>query len=203
MIRADPVPASREGVSPSPLQCRVARALLGLDQADVAALAGLSCESVTRHETERRPLRVAGLSALRRAFERLDVRMLDGRRAGAALARTATPGDGAGLVCPARCRAARAGLRLTQVELAALAGVDPGTIVRFEAGQGAPHGPTLRRLRLALETAGAELLETGGRGVLIDASAIRDASRRSSRARTGVSSLETIIHATTSRGFGG
>lgn len=152
-------------------QCRVARALLGLEQAEIGARAGLSRWTVVMFEAGDRRLRPATGAALRAAFEASGIVFLDGRRFGAILPPESGDSAGrepAGLICPARCRAARAGLRLSQPELATLAGVGLSTVARFELGRGpVPRRDKLRALRLAVEAAGAELIESGGRGVLL------------------------------------
>jgi DNA-binding XRE family transcriptional regulator len=70
----------------------------------------------------------------------------------------------------AQCKMARAALGLGVHELAALAGVSPDTVYRLEKG-GALQPRTTRAIRLALESAGAELFPDGAvriRGPLED-----------------------------------
>lgn len=71
-------------------------------------------------------------------------------------------------ITAAQARGARAMLGLHQEDLAKQAGVTRSTLATFEAGETSPHGPTLRRIQAALETAGAVFIETDvGVGVLI------------------------------------
>jgi len=59
-------------------------------------------------------------------------------------------------------------LGLHQEDLAKKAGVTRSTLATFEAGETSPHVPTLQRIQVALETAGAVFIETDvGVGVLI------------------------------------
>lgn len=67
-----------------------------------------------------------------------------------------------------QCRAARALLDWTQADLAARAGVSPGTIRGFESGRRTLHRATASAIRQALEAAGVALLgpdADGGEGV--------------------------------------
>ncbi|MGE4483208.1 helix-turn-helix domain-containing protein [Acidocella sp.] len=50
---------------------------------------------------------------------------------------------------------ARAGLRLSQAELARRAGVSPATLTEFEKGTRSPYERTIRDIQKALENAGA------------------------------------------------
>lgn len=59
-----------------------------------------------------------------------------------------------------QCKMARAALGLGVRELATLAGVSPRTVHRLEKG-GEPLPRTTAAVRLALESAGAELLPDG------------------------------------------
>jgi len=59
------------------------------------------------------------------------------------------------MVTGAQIRMARAGLRLSVRDLAALAKVSPNTVTRVEGG-GAANSSTLAALRRALEDAGVE-----------------------------------------------
>lgn len=57
-------------------------------------------------------------------------------------------------------RMARAALRLTVKDVAEMAGIDKGTIVRIEAGERA-YRLTLEKLRTVLEAQGLEFLDAG------------------------------------------
>lgn len=66
-------------------------------------------------------------------------------------------------VSPEQVRAARALLRLGQVELARRAGVSAVTVRRVEAGSADVAASTVERLQRALEAAGIEFIEGGVR----------------------------------------
>jgi len=54
----------------SPAQCRAARALVGLSQADLASAAGVGISTVRDLETERRQVSAEMVAAIRQALER-------------------------------------------------------------------------------------------------------------------------------------
>ncbi len=75
------------------------------------------------------------------------------------------------LISPAQCRAARALLDWTQVQLAEQAGVVRMTVTMFEAG-GTVRSSTRRRIQAAVEHAGVSLLwpdEESGDGAVMAA----------------------------------
>lgn len=59
---------------------------------------------------------------------------------------------------PVQCRMARAALGWSVDQLAAAAGVDRKTILRFEQGSTAPRAANLEAMQRALEAAGIEFL---------------------------------------------
>jgi len=63
-----------------------------------------------------------------------------------------------------QCRAARALLDWTQSELAARAGVSPGTVRGFEVGRHALHRASAAAIRRAFEAEGLVLLDPGNEG---------------------------------------
>lgn len=63
---------------------------------------------------------------------------------------------------PTQCRAARAALRWSISDLAAMAGVHANSISRFENGVGASRDATVARMRETMEEAGVEF--TGATG---------------------------------------
>lgn len=65
---------------------------------------------------------------------------------------------------PEQCKMARAGIGLGVRELAALAGVAPGTITRLERGESI-YARTLAAIQAALEAAGVEFIPENGGGV--------------------------------------
>jgi DNA-binding transcriptional regulator YiaG len=67
-------------------------------------------------------------------------------------------------ISPAQVRAARGLLDWSQSRLAAVSALPLRTLVRFEAGEGAPRQATLSSLQLALEAAGVEFIEQNGGG---------------------------------------
>jgi predicted transcriptional regulator len=60
-----------------------------------------------------------------------------------------------------QCRMARAGLHLSQVELARRAGVAAATIAEFEKGRRTPYDRTVRDIQQALEEAGIKFVNGG------------------------------------------
>ena len=56
---------------------------------------------------------------------------------------------------------ARAGLRMSQAELARRAEVSPATLAEFEKGSRTPYERTIRDIQKALEDAGAIFTEQG------------------------------------------
>jgi transcriptional regulator with XRE-family HTH domain len=68
------------------------------------------------------------------------------------------------MISPAQCRAARALLDWSQVELANRAGVGVVTIRQLEADLHAPRRATLGVVRRALEDAGVEFIDQNGGG---------------------------------------
>jgi predicted transcriptional regulator len=62
---------------------------------------------------------------------------------------------------PEQCRMARAGLHMSQVELARRAGVAPATIAEFEKGCRIPYGRTVRDIQRVLEEAGINFVNGG------------------------------------------
>ena len=68
------------------------------------------------------------------------------------------------MLTPAQCRAARGLIDLSQMELAARAGVGIVTIRQLEAGIHAPRRSTLDVVRRALEAAGVEFIAENGGG---------------------------------------
>lgn len=62
---------------------------------------------------------------------------------------------------PAQCRAARAWLDISQIELAKAAGVSPSTIRDFESGGRRLIANNLNAIRVSLEKRGIEFIENG------------------------------------------
>jgi len=62
---------------------------------------------------------------------------------------------------PQQCRMARAGLHISQADLARRAVVAPATIAEFEKGRRTPYDRTVRDIQRVLEEAGATFVEGG------------------------------------------
>lgn len=68
------------------------------------------------------------------------------------------------LITRDQCRAARALLQMSQVDLATAVGVSKQTIIDFERGARTPHSKNLLLIRDALEAAGVEFIGSNGGG---------------------------------------
>lgn len=64
-------------------------------------------------------------------------------------------------ITPEQCRMARAGLHISQAELARRANVAPATIAEFEKGRRTPYEQTVRDIRRVLEETGATFIDGG------------------------------------------
>jgi predicted transcriptional regulator len=60
-----------------------------------------------------------------------------------------------------QCRMARAGLHISQADLARRANVAPATIAEFEKGRRTPYDRTVRDIQRVLEEAGATFVDGG------------------------------------------
>ena len=72
------------------------------------------------------------------------------------------------ILTPAQVRMARAALKISVRELAAMSGVADSTILRFETGRGAVLNTNVARIQAALEGAGVQFVPadaSGGPGV--------------------------------------
>jgi len=67
-------------------------------------------------------------------------------------------------ITPAQCRAARALLDMTQIELVSASDVSLRTIIHFEAGERRPVPAVMTAIRRALEQAGVEFIPENGSG---------------------------------------
>jgi transcriptional regulator with XRE-family HTH domain len=65
---------------------------------------------------------------------------------------------------PSLCRAARALVGMSQVELAETSAVSRRAIIHFELGERSPRPATLDALRRALEKVGVQFIEENGGG---------------------------------------
>ena len=64
-------------------------------------------------------------------------------------------------ITPEQCRMARAGLHISQADLARRANVAPATIAEFEKGRRTPYDRTVRDIQRVLEEAGATFVDGG------------------------------------------
>ena len=64
-------------------------------------------------------------------------------------------------ITPEQCRMARAGLHMSQADLARRADVAPATIAEFEKGRRTPYDRTVRDIQRVLEDAGAIFVDGG------------------------------------------
>jgi len=64
-------------------------------------------------------------------------------------------------ITPEQCRMARAGLHISQADLARRANVAPATIAEFEKGRRTPYDRTVRDIQHVLEKAGATFVDGG------------------------------------------
>lgn len=64
-------------------------------------------------------------------------------------------------ITPEQCRMARAGLHISQADLARRANVAPATVAEFEKGRRTPYDRTVRDIQIVLEEAGAIFVDGG------------------------------------------
>ncbi|WP_228720079.1 helix-turn-helix domain-containing protein [Methylococcus geothermalis] len=64
-------------------------------------------------------------------------------------------------ITPEQCRMARAGLSISQADLARQANVAPATIAEFEKRRRTPYDRTVRDIQRVLEEAGATFVDGG------------------------------------------
>lgn len=144
-------------MSISPEQCRAARGLLNLSQAEVAESAHVFPTTLTQFERGATKLNFNYLQAIRTALEAAGVVFIaangDGPGARLRLKRKAGAVEKA-LFSPEQCRAARAMLNLSQTGLAKAAGVGRSTVADYERGARVPNPENLAALRRALKAAG-------------------------------------------------
>lgn len=157
-------------------QCRIARTLLRLTQAELAELADIAKSTLADFERGASAPTRNNLKAIRAALEQEGIAFIDGRGgAGARLRSSAKDApkansDSKAAVTPEQVRAARTVLDLSQIELADKAGVGRSTVADFETGARTPHPGNLAKVRTALEAEGIAFIApdaSGGPGVTL------------------------------------
>lgn len=157
-----------------PAQCRAARALLGITQADLAKAAGAGTKTVADFERGAdRDLHFITLKVLGDALMKGGIEFLDteGNRPGVRLKKSAkkTLSSENPLLTPELCRAAREFLYINQQQLADASKVTKRTIADFERGLERDFNENiLKALQSTLEKSGIEFINAtdgGGPGV--------------------------------------
>jgi transcriptional regulator with XRE-family HTH domain len=152
-----------------PGQCRAARALLGITQAELAEAAEAGTKTIADFERgTKRDLHTITLRALGNALEKSGIEFLDteGGRPGVRLKKPlkTSPGQNR-LITPELCRAAREFLYINQQQLADVSKVKKRTIADFERGMDRNFNESiLKAIRASLEKAGIEFIESNGSG---------------------------------------
>ena len=147
-----------------PAQCRAARALLGITQADLANAAGAGTKTVADFERGAdRDLHFITLKALVDALMKAGIEFLDseGNRPGVRLKKPSkkTLLSENPILTPELCRAAREFLYINQQELADASKVKKRTIADFERGIERDFNENiLKALQSTLEKAGIEFI---------------------------------------------
>jgi transcriptional regulator with XRE-family HTH domain len=157
-------------------QCRAARALLGITQSELAAMAALGLSTIVDFEKQRRPISKAGLAAIRRGLEKAGISF---SRGGVSVDRPWLTGchDIASFsdhvvdfspreLSGSQVRAARALLRWRVEDLARATALGVNTIRRVETDE---EGKSITRanriaIRRALEAAGIAFIDENGGG---------------------------------------
>ena len=177
----------------TPAQCRAARALLHLNQSELATLSGLGLSTVVDFERERRPVSQEAIALLQNALERAGILFREGAVELALLAGLSAPtgrfgGNYAHLVekspwgrlSGVQIRAGRALLRWSAADLARATALGVNTIRRAELADAQTPLTAANELaiRRALETAGVVFIEENGGGP-----GVRLRERRSAKSR--------------------
>ena len=145
-------------------QCRAARGLLNLSQAELAQSAHLTDSTVARFEQRGHIPTFNNLQAIRSALEAAGAVFVSGNGGGPGVRVSKGFDDGADddtVLSPALCRAARDLLNLSQFDLAGAAGLGRSTVADYERGARRPNPENLAALRAALESAGAVFIPAG------------------------------------------
>ena len=151
----------------SPEQCRIARVLLNLSQAELAEAAHVARATLADFERGTRVPTHNNIQAIRTVLESAGIAFIPANEGGLGarlrVARTVGTADEM-TVSLEQCRAARAVLNLSQTELAGTAGVGRSTVSDFESASRKPNRANLAALRDALEAAGIVFIDPNGGG---------------------------------------
>jgi transcriptional regulator with XRE-family HTH domain len=163
----------------TPAQCRAARALLHLNQSELATIAGLGLSTVVDFERERRPVSQEAIALLQNALERAGILFREGAvelalhvglsaptgRLGEKYAHLAEESPWRRL-SGAQIRAGRALLRWSAADLARATALGVNTIRRAELADAQTPLTAANELAIsrALETAGVAFIEENGGG---------------------------------------
>ena len=148
-------------------QCRAARGLLNLSQAEVAVSAHIAPATLSEFERGDRVPSYNNLQAIRAALEAAGIAFIPANGGGlGARLRDMPDGDGPGdvVLSQGQCRAARYLLNIPQKDLADAAGVARSTVAEFERGARPPTRNSLIALRTTLEAAGVAFIDPNGGG---------------------------------------
>lgn len=146
-----------------PEQCRAARALLGLTQAELAQAAEAGSKTIADFERgAKRQLHTITLRALRNALEAAGIELMDteGKHPGVRLKkRPKGMVSDASSFTPLLCRVAREFLYISQLQLAETTGLAPMSIADYERGIERRYSEkTLTILQTTLEKSGIEFI---------------------------------------------
>lgn len=145
----------------------MARALLGLSQAELAEAAHVARATLADFERGTRVPTHNNLQAIRTVLESAGIAFISANGGGPGARLRAAPHFAAAVeieITPEQCRAARAALNLSQTELAQAASVGRSTVSDFEVASRRPIPASLAGLRNALEAAGVVFIDANGGG---------------------------------------
>ena len=153
-----------------PNQCRAARGLLNLSQAQVATTAHIAATTLSQFERGERIPSYNNFQAIIAALESHGIILIPANGGGPGVRlktlsdvngpKTSAPG--AALFDAMLCRAARDLLDLSQRDLADRAGIARSTVAEFERGARATSARKLATMQETLEAAGAIFLAPSG-----------------------------------------
>jgi len=154
-----------------PEQCRAARALLSMTQANLAEAAEAGSKTIADFERgAKRELHAITLRALRQALESKGIDFLDteGKSPGVRLKKRPKGmalNKAKRVITPLQCKAARAFLYISQTQLAEAAGLALMSVADFERGIDRDFNEaTLKAIHDALKKAGIIFIDANGGG---------------------------------------